>query len=317
MRQLPAVRVPVPLAILMSLAVISGVWWYGSRNHDFLTPPSEARLAEILAQTQSSLPTADDSDARPAESPEIKPSTPAPLPAEQAKPVIALGDLSKPPSLLEYADLAQNGAGQVIDLATLLETKGETQRALLAWERVLDLGAANPSQTIAAISAIKRLRPSVPDWNTDPSKSITITLQAGTGKKTAKILTPILEETAREIERFSAGILKVRTKLSAAQDTKTATGPAPVALWLAGSTNDSRTTGVLSFTIGAPETLNDEVRKQVFKVIQGYIGHKGGQTPPPSWIDGAPVSDAMNHHITRFYWRELGEMLNRPPEITE
>ena len=144
------------------------------------------------------------------------------------------------------------------------------------------------------------------------------TLQAGTGKKTAKILTPVLEETARELERASAGILKVTSKLTAGRDTKkTAAAPAPVAVWIAGSAKTARSTEVMSFTVGKPESLRDEVGKTVFQVLRGYVGHKSGQCIPPAAPDGTPVADALNSHITRLYWRELGTMLNHPPEKSD
>ena len=146
----------------------------------------------------------------------------------------------------------------------LLETEGEFQRALLAWERVIDSAKPDETQTISATSAIKRLRPAIPAWNTDPASAIAITLQAGTGKKTAKLLTPVLEQAARDIEQASAGILKVKAAITAGKERKADTGPAPVALWLAGPAKDSRSTEVLSFTVGTPESLTEEINKTVF-----------------------------------------------------
>jgi hypothetical protein len=234
---------------------------------------------------------------------------------EKPKPVIELGDLSRPPTLQEYAELAPMGTAHLIEVATLLEAKSEFQRALLAWERVLDTGKPDDVQTAAAISAIKRLRPTLPDWNTNPAKTIAITLHAGTGKKTARILAPILAETARELERASSGILKITSKVTAGRDSKkAAAGPAPVALWLAGPTKTSRSTDVLSFTVGSPETLREEVRKTVFQILRGFPGHKPGQNPPPTVTDGTPALDALNNHITRLGWQDLGTMLNHPPE---
>ncbi len=311
-------RIPIPLVILLCASVIGGVWWNGTHQMDFLTPPSEAKLAEIRSKVESSLPPADhpnDAISVPAVIPE---PTPPPPPPEEPKPEIELGDLASPPTLQEYTDRAPKGAAHLVELAALLETKGQFQRALLAWERVLDIGKPDSTQTAAAISAIKRLRPTLPDWNTDPARTITITLQAGTGKKTAKTLKPILEETARELERASAGILKVSAVVTAGRDSKkAASGPAPVALWLAGPGKKSRSTEVLSFTVGPPDTLREEVRKTVFQVLRGYLGHKSGQSPPPAAPDGSPVLDALNSHITRLYWHELGTMLGHPPEKSD
>jgi hypothetical protein len=244
----------------------------------------------------------------------IEEPPPPPPPPEEPKLVIEPGDLSSPPALHEYLEHANKGAGYFAELATLLETMGESQRALLAWERVLDSGKPDESQTKAAISAIKRLRPTVANWKTDPKKAIAITLQAGTGRKTAKKLTPILEETAREIERASAGILKVTAKVTAGKDARGASSPAPVAVWLAGPTKNSRSTEVLSFTVGAPEKLSDEVRQTVFQILTGVLGNKAGQCPPPAVFEGEAPADVLGTHITRLYWQELGTLLNQPAE---
>lgn len=310
-------RVPIPLVVFLSLAVVVGVWWYGSRNADFLTPPSAAKLAEIRASVESSLPPAD----HPAETvpapPEITEPAPPP-PAEEVKPSIDLGDLNAPPSLQEYSDHAPKGAAHLIELAVLLEAEGEFQRALLAWERVLDAGKPEEGQAAAAITAIKRLRPTLPDWNTEPAKAIAITLHAGAGKKTARIITPVLEETARDLEHASAGILKITAKVTAGRDQKRAADPAPVALWLTGPNKESRSTEVLSFTVASPETLREQIHKTVFSILRGYLGHATtAQTPPPALGDGTPALDALNSHITRRHWQELGTALNHPPEKTE
>ena len=86
-------------------------------------------------------------------------------------------------------------------------TPGEFQRALLAWERVIDLTKPDETQAAAAISAIKRLRPTLPNWNTSPESAIAIELHAGTGKTMAKTLTPVLESVARDVEAAVRALL--------------------------------------------------------------------------------------------------------------
>lgn len=304
-------RVPIPLVILLCLAVVGGAWWYGTRNADFLSPPPEAKLAEIRSRAAYPVPATHspvDAIAKAAETP---PAPPPPLP-EVPKPVIELGDLESPPVLHEYADIADKGAAHLIDLAVLLETEGEFQRALLAWERVIDSTKPDETQAISATSAIKRLRSAIPDWNKDPASAIAITLQAGTGKKTAKLLTPVLEQAARDIELASAGLLKVKAAITAGKDRKADTGPAPVALWLAGPAKGSRSTEVLSFTVGTPESLTEEINKTVFQIIRGYLTRAIQLTPPVAIEEGEKPLDALGSHITRRQWRDLGTVLNQP-----
>ena len=303
-------RVPLPIALLLALAVVGGVWWYGTHDADFLTPPPAAKLAQIRSKVELSLPPADHPNDDAVSVPhEIKP----PPPVETPGPTIELGDLHRPPTLHEYADLAPKGTAHLIDLAMLLETAGETQRALLAWERVLDRGKPDESQANAAITAIKRLRPITPDWNTDPAKTLAIVLHAGTAKKTAKILKPILDEAARELERASAGILKVTANVTAGKDNPKTKGPATIALWLAGPAKNARSTEVLSFTLAPPGSLRDEVRNTVFSIVRSHQGPAGSQ-PPPAAADGGNPADPLNSQVTRLCWLELGTMLNQAPE---
>jgi len=311
------VRIPIPVVLLLCLAVIGGVWWYGTRKLDFMTPPSEQKLALVRAKVEATLPRADHKSEE-IPKPEPPPPPPPPPPVEEPKPVIELGDLTVPPVLQQYSESAPKGAAHLTELAQALEKANAPQRALLAWERVIDSGKPDAQQTLAAISAIKRLRPTVPDWNTDAKKTIAITLQAGTGKKSAKALTPILKEIAKELEHASAGILKVTPVVTAGRDSKKpASAPAPVALWLTGSVKKPRSTEVMSFTMGKTEALREDVRKTVFQILQGFLGHKAGQLPPPAMADGEPALDALNSHITRLYWQELGTTLNLPPEKHE
>lgn len=314
MGQAGGVRVPIPLVILLSILVVGGVWWYGSRDKDFLTPPSEQELALIRERVEASAPKTPPVEIPPPPVVETPPPPPPPPPQEPPKPVIEFGDLGSPPTLQEYSGHADKGAAYLVELATLLETKGESQRALLAWERVLDCGKPDESQIQAAISAIQRLRPTVPDWNPDPKKALAITLQAGTGRKTAKLLAPVLEQTAREIERASAGILKVTAKVTAGKDTRGASSPAPVAVWLAGPAKNARSTEVLSFTVGTPDQLGDDVRLTVFQILRGFLGRKANQCPPPAALEGEPPAEVLATHITRSSWHELGTLLNQTVE---
>lgn len=303
-------RVPIPLVLFLAFAVVTGAWWHGTRNSDFLTPPSEVKLAEIRVKVEASLPQADHpGDAISAPAATTAP-VPPPPPVEEPKPTIDLGDLSKPPTLQEYGDVASQGAAKLVELAVLLETKGEFQRALLAWERVIDMGKADETQTLAAIAAIKRLRPTLPDWNTDAATAIPIVLHAGTGKKTAKILESVLQQTARDIEHASAGILKITAKVNASKRELAAKGPAPIALWMMGPAKDSGSTEVLSFTVGSPESLHVELQKTVFLLIRGYLARVTTHMPPPALKDGGNPLEALGCNVTRLSWKDLGTALN-------
>ncbi len=309
-------RIPMPWVLLLSIVVIGGICWYGSRRADFLTPPRESKIAEIRARVESSLLESGhpvDSLSEPKAGNEAAPRV-LEIPAE---PTIALGDLSKPPSLHEYGDRSSMGAAHLVELAGLLESKGALQRAWLAWERVLDAGTVDPDQGKLAIEAIKRLRRIPPDWDTSGIAAIPVTLHAGAGQKTAKVLTAILEQTARELEQASSGLLKVTVELHPSRSSRIAAGPAPVALWFTGAGKNTVSTPVLSFTVRSPQSLHEDLLQTEFLLIRDSLGHSTVHPAPEAMADGENPLDTLSSHITRHVWQEFGSLLKRPAKKDE
>jgi len=304
------VRVPIPVVILLVLAVTGGIWWGNTRRMDFMTPPTSAELAELRIRVESSLPRAD----QPADSISVPAAVeePEPEPPPPPVPEIELGDLGRPPALRDYADRAPQGAAHLIELAAALEKKGEFQRGLLAWERVLDSAKPDAPQAATAIAAITRLRPTLPDWNAKPEAVLQITLHAGTGKKLAKSLTPILEGVARDLERASSGILKIKATVTAGKTSKAGKGAVPVALWLAGPEKKSSSTEVLSFTVESQDTLRQEILKTVYQLVRSQLGRAAQYTPPANLADGEDPQAALGFRITRLGWSEFATALNAP-----
>jgi len=277
---------------------------------DFMSPPSEARLEFVRVRTESSFPRADQTDDA-ISVPVVE--APPPPPPEPPKPPIDLGNLEEPPVLQQYGERSVQGAGSLVELAQALEAKGEFARALLAWERVMDLGKADEGQMSTALSAIVRLRPTLPDWNTKPETAIQIQLQAGTGKTQAKALTPILEAVGKDLERASAGILKVKPVITAGKNSP-GKGPVPIALWLTGMDKKSGTTEVLSFTTDKTEALKDEVTRTVFQLVRGYLAKGTSYTPPTGLAEGDVPLEALSYRVTRLCWSEFATSLNLKPE---
>lgn len=310
-RHVARVRVPIPVVILLVLTVVGGTWWKTTRHLDFVTPPSEAKLAEIRQKVESSFPQADRVDDAISVPVVVEPPPPPPPPP---KPVIDLGDLSQPPALQNYGEISPKGPAPLIELARALEEKGEFQRALLAWERVIDLTKPDAAQSATAISSIKRLRPTLPDWNTKPETAIQIQLQASTSKKLVKDLTPVLEGVARELERASSGILKIKTTVTPGKSSTSSKAPTPVALWLTGPGKKPVSTDVMSFTVESPDKLRDEISKTVFLLVRAYLVKSTAYTPPADVAVGENPMDALTFRITRLGWSEFATSLNLPPK---
>jgi hypothetical protein len=310
--QVPGVRVPIPVVILLILIVCGGMWWKNTRHLDFMTPPSVARLEAVREKVKAELP--------PEEVPEIvvppvvQEPEPPPPPPEPPKPVVNLGDMTTPPTLQQYGERVPQGAQHLIDLARALEEKGDFPRALLAWERVIDLAKPNAEQAATAISSVKRLRPTLPDWNSKPEAMISIVLYASTGKANVKALTPILAGVAKDLEAASSGIVKIKATVNAGKTSKPGKGPAPIALWLAGSVKKQSSTEVLSFTAESPETLRAEILKTVFLLIQSQLMRTTAYTPIAALASGEDPQNALNFRVTRLCWSEFAAGLNLPPK---
>lgn len=305
-------RVPIPVVILLVLTVVGGVWWKNTRHMDFLTPPSQAKLEEIRIKVESSLPRADQVDDAISVPVIVKEPEPPPPPPEEPKLAVDLGDLNASPILQLYGDRSPQGSAHLIELAVALEEASEPRRALLAWERVLDLTKPDEAQAATAISSIKRLRPTLPDWNSKPETTIAITLHANTGKKLAKALTPVLEAAARDLEKASSGIIKVKPVVTVGKTNSSGKSPAPVALWLAGPDKKTSTTEVVTFKVDSPDQLRHEVLKTVFLLIQSHLGRATAYTPPTALVDAEDPLIALNFRVTRLCWSEFAAAMNQP-----
>lgn len=307
------VRVPSPVVILLIFPVVGGIWWWNTRDIDFVTPPSAEKMEQVRRWAKSSLPVDNEAENLPAPQPSpVIAELPAPS-VEEPTPQVNVGDLTIPATLQSYGEFAPEGAEQLAEVAEALEKQGEFLRALLAWERVIDLTKPTENQAATAISAIKRLRPTLPDWNSKPEAAITIVLHTGTGKKMAKTLAPIVENIARDLEAASSGILKVSVTVTAGKS-NTLKGPAPVALWLTGAGKSSSATETLSFTLDSQDVLRTEILKTVFLLIQSQLSRTTAYTPPAALSEKEDPQSALNFRVTRLCWSEFAAGLNLPPK---
>ena len=239
---------------------------------------------------------------------------PVPPPLAPPKPIVDLGDLKAAPSLSEYTKNSVGGSDSVIELATQLEAKGEFKRALLAWERVIDLTKPDDRQAGVAIASIQRLRPILPAWNEKPKLARPITLHASAGKKMAKSLLPALEEVARDLERASSGVIKVKVNVSAGRTNPPAQHATPVAIWFTGADTQSPSTTVRSFTADSADALRPAILKNVFRITRSHLSRWTTFTTPSDLNDAENPLDALSYRLTRLCWSEFAAALNPPPK---
>jgi hypothetical protein len=309
--QYPSVRIPLPLAILLVIVIPIGSWWLGTRKMDFLSPPSDAHLAGIRQKTAADL-------SRPAIqppklSPRILPAVATiPSPEKKPEPTIDIGDLNPNPGLNTYAELAPKGARHLIELASLLETAGESPRALLVWERVLDSTTPDPPQIAAALAAIKRLRSVIPMWQRKPAGAIPIVIHANTSTKLEKSLKSILEQAAHDLQRVSSGILKVSSQVTTKRKSLPKNSPSTVDLWLSGAAEKSPVTATISFSVTKTATLQADTLRKLFRCISKRLEQNHAFTRITPAATNETTLEDLGWRITRLRWQELALSLNAP-----
>lgn len=307
------VRVPIFIVLLLAITVVSSTWWVGTRGYDFLTPPSAETLAFARLQASKIGSVSSPNDLPVPSTPQDGQLPKPPVPESPKEPEIKLGSLETAPGLEAYAVDSQQGAEHLVKLATALEAKGSFQRALLAWERVIDLGKADAETQLTAVSAVKRLRPTLPSWNIDPEGAIPLVLHAGTGPATAPTLKPLLEEAARLLGDASDGVVSVIPDIAIGKKAVDATGPAPIAIWLSGSEKDAPSSEVLSFTVSDPAALRDQLFRTLYKLVSSQLSGKTAYTPPLTLQSTDDPIDGLTHRVTRLCWREMAVALNLVP----
>jgi len=305
-------RVPFLIAIPACLLTVFLIWWIGTRKMDFLTPPPEARLQQIRSEALASLPVStmqDDAISIRVPLPEPGPAVPEPL--VEIEPV-DIGDISAPPVLDTYSDRAPEGSAKLLALADALEKQGAFQRALLAYERVLDLSQSNPEQIQSAINSIQRVKPTLTLWNSDPDTALPITIHIGTGEKFSEVLPDILGKISADLGNASSGLVTFSNKLNIGRSIQDTDAPTPVAMWITGGAKVPPSTDVLSFTTDNPDSLRNDLLKTVFNLVRSHLSKSASYTPAPEITD-EPLP-ALENHITRLLWREFGTLLNPPVE---
>lgn len=319
-------RVPIPVVILLSLGAVALPWWLGTRHMDFLKPPTAFQLARVRSDIASSFPkrervpdvAADPEQDRAFQSP-IKPA-----------PAIDPGNAQAPAPLDAYREHAKKGAAGFIELAVHLEEQSGNARALLAWERVLDVCQPDASQRAAAIAGIQRLRPLAAPWYVDPREAKVLVLEsvipAGVPTETADAMEGVMADCAAALSKHSAGLLRFESRVErpAAKPApkpprkpakpKTPVPPPPpappalISLQILLDGESSTSTGIIEIPVSDdPEQLRREILAGSYKLISSQLAASTDFTPPEPLGDDDDPSAALGIRITRLCWEEFGK----------
>jgi len=306
-------RVSLPIVITSCLLVALITWLVSTHDMDFAKPPTPKQLVEISKDWEQDKPHIPASPpvnkAPPADN--KKPTSPSSAASSPLKPVkLPPLNLDHSPALSEYGTLGDKGGVIIIALATHLETIGEYQRALLAWERVIDTANPTEEERQQAATAIKRLKNELPPWNPDPTNDIPITLHAGAALKEEKNLEQALQSTADQISQTSGNILAVTTKTSIGKSHDPSTSSIPMAIWFSVHEARAETPPVSSMIDPSQEhLLADQISADAYSLVRTHLTRETNFSPLPELPANANPNDWLKYHVTRLMWREFANSL--------
>jgi hypothetical protein len=316
-------RVSIFVVILLSLGAMALPWWLGTRDVDFLTPPSEAQLASLRGEITQALPT----------------QIAVPLPTdiqrvEQGKiqstikppPKIDPGDLLASAPLETYREHTKSNAADFIELAVYLEEQSGNHRALLAWERVLDSCQPDAAQRTAALSGVLRLRPLVPLRLADAQavSHLILAAKVSTGLPTDGLETA-LAESAATLTKCSAGILRFKAQVERLTVPKKkgpkmfpppAVPAAVISLRIAETGEGATATGQIDVPLSADVAqMRRGILAAAYKLVSSQLAATTDLTPPAPLSANANPADALTTCITRLGWAVFDKSLrpeNKP-----
>lgn len=226
-----------------------------------------------------------------------------------------LGDLESSPGLAAYREFAQNNPPErLFELSSTLRTRGQFQRALLAFERVIDTAKADSKALAEAAKGIVALSPTLPRWNIDPTTEIPLTLHLGTAQLAGESLKAAALQVATSIRKSSGDQLDIMPKI-ASSSSEEASPESPVALWISTGGKDPASSAVITFrATDELEAATDEISLAVFQAVRGHLKKLGYPLPPPIQATGR---DLLSIHITRLMWRDLAQSLHEQQKAAE
>jgi hypothetical protein len=314
------VRVPLPLAILLLLAVPLGTWFARTRKMDFLTPPSAETLEITRQRGLTMLPRM--AVQLPAPPPALRPIDSRPPRSIQTRPPSPSAVENRNPALDTFCSSAAKGSRHLIELSTLLQSMGDNRHALLAWERVIDSTKPEKTHMTAALVMVERLRKVLPPWSAS-NRPVPVVIHLSCTHTVEDRLRPLAEPLAKDLIQASHGVLAATTELtvlpppgsykSKSGRTIRKKSPTPaISVWLSGPGAETRSTPMVSFNPTSIRNLHDQLQRTLFRIAGKSIAAEKGKvelTTPPN---DEPPLDSLSHRVTRLRWLQLGRAINEP-----
>ena len=309
-------RIHWAIVLLAVIGTISITWYLRTKDMDFLTPggvdPGEDKentnIATGETSVQPTIPEAPETAPGPPEDPP-KPVEPEVTPITEAD----LGDLEAAPGLDAYRTFArENSADRLSMLSSTLRSRGYSQRALLAFERVIDSSKPDPKHLTEASVGIATLTPNLSRWNVDPTAEIQLNLTLSIARPAPESLKESLLALALTIRESSGDQLEIIPKIISKEDAE-APADGPVALWLSPVENDELTSSVITARLPSdPDLAYPALALAIFKAIRSSLARAGYPRAIDLKLEGP---DLLKTQITRLMWRDFA--LTLQPETPD
>ena len=142
-----------------------------------------------------------------------------------------------------------------------------------------------------------------------------VVIQSGTGPTAAKALEPVLTAVADELERVALGTIEVKTKIGTGTEDMIDDGKSPVALWISGPDEDSKSTDVISLFISLdhPEGLKKQLQRELYRIIRHQLGQMDDFQPLPKPHDQNSPDKLLEGRISRMVWIYFANSLQNTP----
>lgn len=280
-----------PLLLLVPLAV----WFAGTRKYDFMTPRDipDAELRPAFASPVNR---------------ELADSLKPPPPEPEPDPIVEIdpGNLFQAPVLAQYLSESSKGPAALLQLASKLQNEGRIQRAVLAYERILDSTPVGGQERVQAEEALASLKTSLPLWNADSEKSLPLTIHLVTARS-RESLQPSITALSELITVSSGNLCEPVFQVQEAPLPAAPLPALPIALWLTVEGEDPENPSLTVLTIApeSEEALDSRLTHALYRLIRRRLKNDAEITEPPTLLLDDDPEVAIVTKITRLTWQKL------------
>lgn len=304
-------RIPLWIVLLLSTAVVAGVWFAGTRPYDFLAPPTEKEIARAKARATQEMARPSDLFALPPVIPEPvvqeEPESPV-APEPPPPPSLPLDDLPDPLPQDFWADLSDYPAVSFLLAGGQLEVKTRAREALTAYERVIDHSSASEEEIETAVKGIRRNRAliAIPAEATEDAPKVKLRVRTPPGqvdvtRRAARLTAESLAQASFRQLRFEAWITADRGK----QDHLT--------LILERPDEEEPASAEIPVT-GDVEALRHAMLAASYRIVASALALDSRLSPISQPAEGEPPDDSLSTRITRRAWSHYASGGKPEPE---